>query len=273
MQASAIDMSMVRFHNVGSDTTFINNMLIEVAGQKLATPNQRVADIAQRFVGTPYVAHTLEGEPEMLTVNVDELDCTTLVETVLAMAMTVGERRNSWRDFIYNLERIRYRNGTLNGYPSRLHYNCDWLVDNAHRGVISDATADFPRVSYVMKSIDYMSANADKYPALADSATLEAIKDVERGYRGFRIPYVKTVDLASKATKAELRSGDIVALVSNIKNLDVTHLGIIIKVDGEPYLLHASMSGGQVMLSAQPFADYMKRNRSFLGARIYRLRD
>ena len=59
------------------------------------------------------MASTLEnadGE-EQLTVNLDELDCTTFVDVILSLAYTAGQHRTSWRDFTSNLERLRYRSG------------------------------------------------------------------------------------------------------------------------------------------------------------------
>lgn len=270
---NAAALANVRFHNEATDTTRINEILIDTYEQNFKDMGERNAYLAKKFIGVPYVGGTLEGSPELVTVNLDELDCTTFVDVVAALSYTVGEGRTSWRDFIYNLERLRYRGGELNGYASRLHYICDWVVDNIHRGNIEDATRMFPRTNYVVRSIDFMSANRDKYPALADSAEFARIKNVEIGYRNHRFPYIKTTDLAAKETKAAFRDGDIVALVTSAKNLDVTHMGIIIKKDGEPYLLHASSSNGKVEISERPLADYMKRNRSLIGVRVLRLRD
>lgn len=266
-------LANVRFHNESTDTTRINEILIETAAKKFKDPGERNAFIARKFLGTPYVAGTLEQTPELVTVNLDEVDCTTLVDLVLAMSYTVGEGRTSWRDFVYNLERMRYRGGEVNGYASRLHYICDWFVDNIHRGSFEDATRLFPRVNYVIRSIDFMSSNRDKYPALADSAEFERIKNVEIGYRSHRFPYIKTNDLSGKDTKGAFRNGDVVALVTSAKNLDVTHMGIIVIENGEPYLLHASSSNGVVEIATRPLADYMKRNRSLIGVRVLRLKD
>lgn len=271
LNASAL--ANVRFHNEAADTTRITEILIDTAAKKFKTPSERVGYIARKFIGTPYVANTLEISPELVTVNLDELDCTTFVETVLAMAYTVGEGRTSWRDFVYNLERLRYRGGEVNGYSSRLHYVCEWFVDNIHRGNIEDATRIFPKINYVVRTIDFMSSNRDKYPALADSAEFERIKNIEIGYRSHRFPYLKTADLGNKATKAVLRDGDAVALVSSMKNLDVTHMGIVVIENGEPYLLHASSSNGKVEITSLPLVDYLKRNRSFIGVRVIRLKE
>ena len=45
-------------------------------------------------------------------------------------------------DFIKNLETIRYRNGVLDGYPSRLHYFTDWIRNNEQKGLVRDITSE-----------------------------------------------------------------------------------------------------------------------------------
>ena len=264
----------IRFHNIDTDTTRITEILTEVLRNDPGTPGGRVEAIGRMFIDVPYVGHTLEvdsGMPEVLTVDIDQLDCTTYVETVLAMAKTVGEQRSSWRDFVYNLENIRYRNGELDGYPSRLHYNSDWVINNAYRGNLKDVTPLFPKYNYVTKSINFMTSNRDKYVALSDSANYERIREIENGYRNHRYPYVKTIDLGNKATKAAFQPGDIVALTTSLKNLDVTHLGIVVIIDGEPYLMHASSSVGKVTVTTVPLDEFMRRNRSLTGVRVIRL--
>lgn len=273
LTAHAIAPAQVRYHDEAADTTRINDLLIEAAAVDFADSGKAAEWFAMKFLGTPYVAHTLEGDPEMLTVNVDELDCTTFVETVMALAITRQERRQSWRDFIHNLERVRYRGGELAGYPSRLHYNAEWVADNVHRGNITDVTTRFPRCNYVTKTIDFMSANAEKYAALKDSANLAGIKNMEIGFRSHRIPYIKTIDLVRPEVKAAFRTGDILGFTTTLKNLDITHMGMIVMRDGEPYVIHASMNAGKVVLSERPIDVFLKRNRAFTGVRVLRLRD
>lgn len=263
--------SQIIFYNEGSDTTRINDMLIEVLASKPSTPGDAVVMFADRFIGTPYVGGTLEGEQEALRVNLDQLDCTTFAESMMALAITVDERRSSWRDFTYNLRNLRYRDGKINGYPSRLHYIADWAVDNIHRGNFKDVTSMFPKCSYEVKTIDFMSANASKYPALADSANLAQIRRVEVPYRRHRFPLIKTRDLAMKNVRSAFRNGDIVAFTSKVDNLDVSHMGIITIRGGEPYVIHASSSAGKVVLSDVPLDQFVKRNRNFTGVRVFRL--
>lgn len=264
----------LRFGNESSDTTRINAILIDAVARGFASPQERTAHIARGFIGVPYQAHTLEGENEMLTVRLDSLDCTTFVETALALSYTAAERRSSWRDFVYNLERIRYRGGVMDGYGSRLHYICDWALDNIHRGNLVDVTDRLPHCRHVVRSLDFMSSHREAYPALADYATYARIKEVESGYRNHRFPCVRTVDLQKNDVQAALRTGDVVALVTKKNNLDVTHMGIVVKDGaGVPHLLHASSSSGKVELSGIPLDDFMKRNPSLLGIRVFRLKE
>ncbi len=235
------------------------------------SPQKRVAFIARQFIDTPYVGGTLDGQPEMLTVNLDQMDCTTMVETVMALAYTVGERRQSWHDFLFNLERIRYRNGEMTDYGSRLHYISDWVVDNVHRGNFTEATDQFQACNYAVKTIDFMSRNAEKYPQLADSVQLERIKNTEIGYRSHRFPYIKKERVGSKQVTAGLHEGDIIALTTKIAGLDVSHMGIIIMENGTPHLLHASSSAGKVIIDKRPLAEQLRRNINLTGIRVFRM--
>lgn len=267
-----VHASDVRFHNENQDTTRITEILVEA--EKISNPNERILFIAEKFIDVPYVAHTLENDNgEVLTVNLDELDCTTYVETVLAMAIAAGERRTSWRDYLAALESLRYRGGELNGYPSRLHYMSDWIVDNSHRGNVVEITDRVPDIRSMTKTLDFMSRNADKYTALADSANLQGVKNFEAGYKNHKFSYIPWNIVNNKNVKEKLQEGDIVAMLSNVKNLDITHLGILIKDEkGVPYLLHASMGEGKVTKSKIPLAEYLRKN-SMPGMRIIRIKE
>lgn len=268
INALSINPAQVEFKNEQTDTTEITEILIDAARQNLPT-GERIEYIARKFIDRPYAAALLEGEPEMLRVNIDEFDCTTFVETVLALTKTIAEHRSSWQDFLYNLEQIRYRNGDLNGYGSRLHYMCDWIVDNSHRGTLKDVTDRIGQASYAIKSIDFMSANRAKYPALKNETNFDAIKNAEIGYRNHKIPYIKGINI----NKANFKTGDIVGITTSIKNLDVTHMGIIVMKSGIPHLLHASSAAGKVILDTLPLADYLHRNKTATGVRVIRLID
>ena len=273
INANGISINDVRFHNEETDTTRITAILTKAQKTNFQNANERISYIGRTFLGLPYVAHTLECNPEMLTVNIDELDCTTFVETVMAMAYTMGENRASWRDFIHNLELIRYRNGKLNGYSSRLHYISDWIINNSHRGIIKEITGTFPKVSYITKTLDFMTTHRNSYNALSDSVEYGRMKSYEIGYRSHRIPFIKTATLQNKAIRSLLKDGDIIALTTGIKGLDVSHMGIIAIVDGTPHLMHASMKAMKVIIDPLPLHKYLSNSKSLTGIRVIRLQE
>ena len=66
----------------------VENKLIEIDGLLEKDFGTTMVAIGKTFIGTPYVAKTLEiGEIESLVVNLQGLDCTTFVENVLAFGL------------------------------------------------------------------------------------------------------------------------------------------------------------------------------------------
>lgn len=268
--AHAATMAQMRFHCDG-DTVLINQLLMKGYESGLSDANALIEFYARQLLGTPYVAHTLEGDQEMLTINIHELDCLTFIETLYSLTRATLNRRYSWRDFAANIENIRYRGGEMGDYSSRIHYISEWIIDNHIRGNLVEITPDLPHVDYIIKNIDYMTHHTDSYRQLKnDSVMVEKIRRYE--LRRHRFPYVKRSWLNDKAVKAALRSGDFVSLVTKTEGLDVSHNGIIIVDDkGDPYLLDASMSGGKVMLEGKPLFKYLERSRTNIGIRVFRM--
>lgn len=267
----AISPADIRFANIDSDTTEINRILEKNISLRNRSDGAIIRTLAEEMTGLPYRAGTLEGEgEEILTVDMSHLDCTTLVENVIALALTIKENRTSWRDFATHLMRLRYRGGRVDGYASRLHYISDWIIDNHHKGLIDEATDKVSaNPSYTIKTLDFMSRNRRLYPALADSAAYEKIRSVESGYRSHRFPYIKSRHLGA----ARLADGDIIFFTTKKDGLDVSHAGIIVMKNGIPYLLHASSAKKKVVVDERSLADYLKANSSNTGIRVVRLRN
>ncbi len=91
-------------------------------------PGDLIIEIGRFFLGAPYQAGTLEAAGrEKLVINLAEFDCTTFVETVLALARCAAAGKLSPSEFRKNVKFIRYRQAKIDGYASRLHYFTDWL--------------------------------------------------------------------------------------------------------------------------------------------------
>ncbi|MEL6303382.1 MAG: N-acetylmuramoyl-L-alanine amidase-like domain-containing protein [Bacteroidota bacterium] len=233
--------------------------------------NQHLGDslalIGKTFLGTPYVEKTLEvGETEQLVINLSGLDCTTFVENVLAFGKLVKNESYTFEDFTQALRTIRYRDGVLNGYPSRLHYFTDWIRNNAQKGLVKDVTNELGG-EVLSKPINFMGTHRNLYPFLSSDENHKAILEVEAGLAKEELCILQQNGIVEK--EHLIQSGDIIALATSIKGLDVTHTGFAIEKDGRIHLLHAS-SSGEVTITEEPLADYLKKVKNNTGIIVAR---
>ena len=83
--------------------------------------------------------------------------------------------------------------------------------------------------------------------------------------------YIKKSVLDLGPDQLPIRNGDILALVTTIEGLDVTHLGFAVWKNGKLHMLHASSAAGKVINDPVPLHEYMKKRKSQLGVRIFRM--
>lgn len=203
-------------------------------------------ELGLHFRGRPYAAGMLDAPPaETLVVALDQYDCVTFVETMLAMARGVAAQDYSYSTFARHLEALRYRGGTLDGYASRLHYFSEWIADNAQRGHVVNITEQLGGDA-LEKQITFMTEHRDSYRHLADNDSLvRRIAVVEQGLADLDLRYVPQDRIRDVYDR--LQAGDVVALATNIDGLDVSHTGLIYKADGQTGLLHASLTDGVIV--------------------------
>ncbi len=225
--------------------------------------------IGQYFLDAPYVAGTLEspdGE-ERLTVNLREFDCTTFVETVIALARTRHSPHVDFQAFRRNLQTLRYRNGQVVDYASRLHYFSDWLAEHAATGYLTNLTAHLGGRP-MNKFICYMTSHRNRYASLDNSLVYTEISALEQEINRrplFFIPKNRVPSL-----EKELQDGDLIGVTSAKFGLDVAHEGFVLRRNGRAYLLHASSEFGRVMLTSTPLSEYLSRNAAHSGIMVAR---
>ena len=242
----------------------------------LAHFGELVRRIAERFLDTPYEPSTLElPGPERLVVNLETLDCVTLVENVVALArlawsadLGLARDADAFRDaYRRELTALRYRDGVLAGYPSRLHYFSEWIADNEASGTLVDVSRELGGVPD-SSAIDFMSTHPDAYRQLSDTATLAAIAAVEARLSGEARYFVPQDSIGAVAHG--VRDGDIIAATSTVAGLDVAHVGIALWRDDELHLLHAPLVGSHVQVSEEPLAVRIGRMRGHDGVMVAR---
>ncbi|MGY6559932.1 MAG: N-acetylmuramoyl-L-alanine amidase-like domain-containing protein [Nitritalea sp.] len=222
------------------------------------------------FLGTPYVAKTLElPGPEQLVLVLDGLDCTTFLENILALTLSARAGDASFSGFLEALQRVRYRDAQLAGYASRLHYFTDWIATHVASGLLEEVTADLggePR----RQDFFFMSRHPEFYPQLSDPKALEAIQQQEKRLSASAYPLLPTAKVAAAAPA--IQSGDLIAIHSQVKGIAITHVGIALHQEGALHLLHAGTERMQVEISPQPLADYLAAQSRVIGIRVLRLR-
>ncbi len=230
--------------------------------------SENIVTVGRSFLGEPYLAHTLEGQPtEQLVVNLDQFDCLTFVENTVAICLAARAQPVDFQSFTDILTAMRYRNGQVDGYGSRLHYFSEWLLQQetaGHLRLISDELGG----QFYQKKIGFMSRKRAFYPGLADSTAFEKVKLAEQGLSTRTFSFIPK-HLARKAEN-EIVDGDLLVFTSSKPDLDCTHEGFAVRQNGRVHLLHASSEFGKIVLSKWPITDYLTRNKGQSGMMVAR---
>ena len=245
----------------------------------LAKANTKTSTLwfARQFLGVPYVAHTLElNDKEQLVVNTRELDCTTLVETVTALTLCAQQGKKTWNDYLTTLKTLRYRQGKLDGYTSRLHYFSDWIRDKQSMKIIKEIQSPNPPFTAVQRvNVNYMSTHPTAYKALkAQPELVPVIRQQEQSLNTVKARYIPKSALrrSTKALRQAVHDGDIIAITCNKKGLDIAHLGFAVWKKDELHLLNASMIHKKVVEEPMTFYQYLQKHPSHTGIRVLRIK-
>jgi len=244
------------------------------------------AIVGETFVGSPYVPGTLElpGE-ERLVVNLSGFDCVTFVEHMLVLARLVVDpvpgfsgptsppaAREDFRErYRALLRELRYREGRIAGYASRLHYFTEWMDAGVERGQFLEVTEALGGVPDA-RPIHFMSSNPASYrPLREDPALVPAIRETEARLTARRRLHVPKDRI--EQVEGGIRNGDVIAAVSTVDGLDISHTGLAVWKDGRLHLMHAPLVGDSVEVSALPLADRIQGIRAQSGIRVIRALD
>ena len=133
-----------------ADTDAIAYALILAAHEQAQTPTERIEWLTDVFVDeeTPYLdgslGEGLEGRYSQRPLyRFDGFNCTTFIETVLALALTEpSDFTTTIADFDAFMKAIRYEDGQV-AFLTRNHFpSADWVPNNVATGLLSDVTDD-----------------------------------------------------------------------------------------------------------------------------------
>ena len=239
----------------------------------LSKDSCRTLHFAKLMMGVPYVAGTLDGnEEERLVVRTNALDCTTFVETVLAFCIADKRGERDFNGFKKALTDVRYRDGILNGYTSRLHYFSDWIRNNEQMGFVKECTSETACAQPKELWLDFMTTHVDSYlPMKKDASLVKEMAAQEKNWQGTVVSYIPKEKLNLSSDELKIKDGDVLALVTNIKGLDIVHVGFAFWREGKLHLLHASSSAKKVIEDPKTQYESSKNTKAHIGLRAIRV--
>lgn len=236
--------------------------------------------MSKTFLGLPYgkggpLGEGPEGRYDQDPLyRFDTFDCTTFVETIMALALS-----RDVNEFESRLDHIRYKDGVVD-YFSRNHFtDLQWIPFNIENGYMSELTYE------VAKSSEIQIAEAlINYPAwvlshkinqiIVPEATLEEkerlLEELKSRAGEFspevaRLPYISIAQIVAKPSLLKkIPSGTVVNFVRPNWDLtqvagthqNISHQGFLFRIKNVLYLRHASTTG---FVEEVPFLTYLKR--------------
>jgi cell wall-associated NlpC family hydrolase len=268
LSAQAIDTNLAKEEQV---VRSYFNSVRPVAGDSVHfSSNELMVKTAFFLLNTPYVAGTLEGNrEEELVINLQGLDCMTFVENCLALSRAAQLPYPDYEQFVRQLKEIRYREGVVNGYTSRLHYTTDWITDNVGKGTIEDITYALGGKKF-QPHVGFMSAHPDRYPALQENPQdVEVMASIENTINQ-RTTYYYIPRNEIREKQSLIKNGDIICFTTSLSGLDISHLGIAYWDKGQLSFIHASTKYKKVIVNPESLADYCGMIKTNTGIMVLR---
>lgn len=211
---------------------------------------ERVAAISAQFLATPYVANTLVGsvtKPEELVANFSAVDCFTFVDYVYALANAADKE-----SFLNNLVKTRYISEEVD-FLHRKHFFTDWFAESPMN--VSDITAQLTNnYTTVVKKLN-QKANGDTFiPGLA--------------IRIRKLHFIPAANVDSEVLR-NIQTGDYIGIYTPIEGLDVTHVGIAIRKNGQVWYRNASSLKKNMKVVDTLLSDYIQTRPGIIVLRKY----
>lgn len=261
-------------YSCSSDDSALVVKLLKKAKNQPSNTNYMIF-FARQLIGVPYVAHTLDiSKKERLIINLHQLDCYTYVEAVTAFSICAKTHKFDLQSYINTVKKLRYRGGKIEDYSSRLHYFTDWIIDNTLKREVREIQSPNPPFTAIQTiNIGFMSENYQKYSMLRTNPSLvPKIKVVEHSLNGRRYKYIpKQMVHNNIVMRKAVKDGDIIAIITNKKGLDTSHVGIAVWHNDGLHLLNASQLHHRVVEENMTFANYLSQHPVQTGIRVIRL--
>ena len=231
----------------------------------------------QLMEGSIATSLTQPQEEEHLIVSLSHVDCTTVMEDVLALALCYRDGRTTLADLKDYYRRMHYLDGVVS-FATRNHY-FTWIMQSAIKeGFVERISPDepvFPFTGVQDMQPSYMTRNKHLFrPQMDDENNYKAI--ALRQQQRVRFTYIprELLDMPQDSELGVIHNGDIMAVVCDqhtwARGVEVKHLLIAKWIDGRLHFYHASADG--LGLSNMDAYTYMKDKFTMIGVAVYRMR-
>ena len=216
-------------------------------------------------------------DEEHLIVSLSHVDCTTVMEDVLSLALCYRDGRTTLADLKDYYRRMHYQNGVIT-FATRNHY-FTWIMQSAIKeGFVERISPDepaFPFTGVQDMQPSYMTRNKYLFrPQMENKDNYEAI--ALRQQQGVRFTYIprELLNMPQNSELGVIRDGDILAVVCDqhswARGVEIKHLLIAKWLDGRLHFYHASEDG--LGLADMDAYTYMKDKFTMIGVAVYRLK-
>lgn len=242
---------------------FIFLILMSQVSTATLSLSERIEYHSRQYLGRLYLESPLgegsgafDADPR---IRFDAFDCTTYVETVLALAISDMPGFN--QSLIEILDSIRYR-ATPSGIPlhdfqNRAHFtSADWIPNLKNQGLVQDITTQIfksfsqNRTTEIDRQSWFLKTHGIQFSAMKEIVSLPVIKlsVLRKNPRLWNlIPNGAIINFVGQPSKIKEKSGT---------DLDVRHQGIAIRNGGKLYLRHAKSTLTGVV--EEPILDAVK---------------
>lgn len=257
-----------------------------------ATLPQKIEYFSAKFLKKPYLGGALgEGSQSHFDndplYRFDAFDCTTYVETVLALSLADSPKR-----FLEVLNDIRYREGKISLFTRNHFTSLDWTPNAERLGILKDATnyiaaEKATSLATLIEKQKWYESQAASMVKSSDfvAEKIQYIKEKTKNFPNtiVHLPYVeKSVLIQNPAMLRYFPKAGVINIVRknwNVRaaigtDLDISHQGIFFERNGEIIFRHASFKKSSQYVVEIPLIDYVKQNlndQTFAGINILSL--
>ena len=227
----------------------------------------KLIDIAYSFINYPYQANSIKCKSNEYVPTYKEIknfDCVTFVETVLAQYETQQNLFN--QDFQKSLQKIRYKNA-INSCENRNHF---FVLDLIKNNPAYNITNISQKISCNHK-ITSKKVTINKSEWFKENHNINIKKNIEY----LTIDYIKSGDFTTinfNNLKNLLPTISLMAIIGQDKNIDVNHVGFLIKKQNKIVFLHASYVQKKVIEeNIFNYLSKIKKNKTLLGIAVFQI--